>query len=146
VPTLFAVPGSNIFAKSLLCDFRRNSAMPNRTNYPFLRGRARAASLIFTLPDGRGYHPERFSREFERKQSTYNRLHPDTPLPKLWLHDLRHTWASLALKAGVHPKIVQERLGHTDIATTMDPYSHVLPGMQSEAAEQVSNMIFGGGA
>ncbi len=99
--------------------------------------------IIFTLPDGRGYHPERFSREFERKQATYNRLHAATPLPKLRLHDLRHTWATLALAAGVHPKVVQERLGHTTINTTMDTYSHALPGMQSQAAEQVSAMIFG---
>jgi integrase len=60
------------------------------------------------------------------------------------LHDLRHTWASLALAAGVHPKIVSERLGHSTIAITLDLYSHVLPGMQSKAAEQVSAMIFGG--
>jgi len=99
--------------------------------------------LIFTLPDGRGYHPERFSREFERKQATYNRLHPNTPLPRLRLHDLRHTWATLALSGGVHPKIVSERLGHSTISITLDLYSHVLPGMQSKAAEQVSNMIFG---
>jgi integrase len=102
--------------------------------------------LIFTLPDGRGYHPERFSREFERKQGTYNRLNPDTPLPRLRLHDLRHTWATFALQAGIHPKIVSERLGHTKIAITLDLYSHVMPGMQSEAAEQVSSMIFGGSA
>lgn len=99
--------------------------------------------LVFTLPDGRGYHPERFSREFERKQVTYNRLHPDTPLPRLCLHDLRHTWATLALEAGIHPKIVSERLGHSTISITLDLYSHVVPGMQSEAAEQVSAMIFG---
>jgi len=99
--------------------------------------------LIFTLPSGIGYHPERFSREFERKQATYNRLHPTTPLPRLRLHDLRHTWATLALQAGIHPKIVSERLGHTKIAITLDLYSHVIPGMQSEAAEQVSAMIFG---
>jgi integrase len=99
--------------------------------------------LVFTLPDGRGYHPERFSREFERKQASYNRLHPTTRLPRLRLHDTRHTWATLALAAGVHPKVVQERLGHTSIATTMNVYSHALPGMQSQAAEQVSAMIFG---
>jgi integrase len=103
-----------------------------------------AERLVFTLPDGRGYHPERFSREFERKQATYNRLNPTTPLPRLRLHDLRHTWATLALAAGVHPKGVQERLGHTSITTTLNVYSHAMPGMQSQAAEQVSAMIFGG--
>ena len=96
---------------------------------------------MFTLPDGRGYHPERFSREFERKQATYNRLHPTSPLPRLRLHDMRPAWATLALETGIHPKVVQERLGHTSIATTMNVYSHAVPGMQSEAAEQVSAKI-----
>jgi hypothetical protein len=44
-------------------------------------------NLLFCLPDGRGFHPERFSREFDRKQATYNRLHPLAPLPRLRLHD-----------------------------------------------------------
>ena len=50
------------------------------------------------------------------------------------LHDARHTHATLLLKQGVHPKIVQERLGHATIATTLDTYSHVLPGLQEAAA------------
>ena len=52
------------------------------------------------------------------------------------LHDARHTHASLLLKQGVHPKIVQERLGHATIATTLDTYSHVAPGLQEAAARQ----------
>jgi integrase len=51
------------------------------------------------------------------------------------LHDLRHTHATLLLKSGVHPKIAQERLGHSSIVITLDLYSHVLPGMQREAAQ-----------
>ncbi len=51
----------------------------------------------------------------------------------LRLHDMRHTSATLALKAGVHPKIVQERLDHANIGVTLDTYSHVLPNMQREA-------------
>jgi len=50
------------------------------------------------------------------------------------LHDLRHTSASLMLKANIHPKVVQERLGHSSIAITLDLYSHVAPGMQEAAA------------
>ncbi|MBI2872652.1 MAG: tyrosine-type recombinase/integrase [Chloroflexi bacterium] len=50
------------------------------------------------------------------------------------LHDMRHTHASLMLRQGVHPKIVQERLGHATVAITLDLYSHVLPGLQEEAA------------
>ena len=48
-------------------------------------------------------------------------------------HDLRHTHATLLLKQGVHPKIVSERLGHSNIGITLDTYSHVLPGMQEDA-------------
>ncbi|TJW77936.1 MAG: integrase [Mesorhizobium sp.] len=52
-------------------------------------------------------------------------------------HDLRHTHASQMLSAGVHPKVASERLGHSSIGITLDLYSHVMPGMQADAAEQV---------
>ena len=52
------------------------------------------------------------------------------------LHDARHTHASIMLKQGVHPKIVQERLGHSSVSTTLDIYSHVLPGLQEAAAHR----------
>jgi integrase len=58
-------------------------------------------------------------------------------LPRVRLHDLRHSHATHLLMANVHPKIVQERLGHANIATTMDLYTHVMPGMQDEAASRV---------
>jgi integrase len=51
-------------------------------------------------------------------------------------HDLHHTHATLLLAEGVHPKIVQERLGHSQISLTLDTYSHVIPSLQSEAADQ----------
>jgi integrase len=57
------------------------------------------------------------------------------------LYDLRHTHATLLLKAGVHPKIVSERLGHASITLTLDTYSHVLPGMQDEAANKLDVMV-----
>ena len=59
-------------------------------------------------------------------------------LPRVRLHDLRHSHATHLLAANVHPKIVQERLGHANIATTMDLYTHVMPGMQDEAAGRVN--------
>ncbi len=58
-------------------------------------------------------------------------------------YDLRHTHATLLLKAGVHPKIVSERLGHSSITLTLDTYSHILPGMQDEAANKLDVMLFG---
>ena len=62
-------------------------------------------------------------------------------LPKLRLHDLRHTHATLALAAGVHPKVVQERLGHSTVAFTLDVYSHAVPALQEEAAERVAALF-----
>lgn len=95
----------------------------------------RKHGLVFAMPDGRPIHPDRFSREFT---DTVKR----TDLPLIRLHDLRHTWAVLALQAGVHPKVVQERLGHSNISITLDTYSHVLPTMQTDAAERVAALIF----
>jgi integrase len=64
-------------------------------------------------------------------------------LPSIRFHDLRHTSATLLLSAGVHPKVVQERLGHSQIGVTMDIYSHVLPSMQQEAASKLNEMLGG---
>jgi len=63
-------------------------------------------------------------------------------LPRIRLHDLRHTHATLALQAGVHPKIVSERLGHSTVSLTLDVYSHAVPHMQKDAAEQIARVMF----
>ena len=62
-------------------------------------------------------------------------------LPRVRLHDLRHSHATHLLAANVHPKIVQERLGHANIGITMDIYSHVMPGMQDEAASRLDAVL-----
>jgi integrase len=62
-------------------------------------------------------------------------------LPECRFHDLRHTSATLLLAEGVHPKVVQERLGHSQISVTLDTYSHVLPTMQAEAAGKFDDML-----
>ena len=56
-------------------------------------------------------------------------------------HDSRHTHASLMLKQGIHPKIVQERLGHSSISITLDTYSHVAPGLQEAAAKKFDELM-----
>ena len=94
--------------------------------------------LAFCHPDGRPYEPNRFSREFIRKQEQYNRAHPEQPLPRLVLHGLRHTWATLALQEGIDIKIVSERLNHSSTHVTREIYTHVTPPMQSDAAERVA--------
>jgi integrase len=62
-------------------------------------------------------------------------------LPRRRFHDLRHTSASLLLELGIHPKVVQERLGHSQIAITLDTYSHVIPTLQREAAEKLGGLF-----
>jgi integrase len=94
--------------------------------------------LVFCRPDGGPLHPERFSRTF-----TDQARHAGLPLIRL--HDLRHTWATLALSAGEHPKVVQERLGYAAIAITLDVYSHVTEGLHGDAASRVAGIIFGTG-
>jgi len=62
-------------------------------------------------------------------------------LPEIRFHDLRHTAATLMLKQGIHPKVVQERLGHSDISMTLNIYSHVLPTMQDEVADKLNELL-----
>ena len=99
--------------------------------------------LVFSMADGRPFHPERFSREFQRKQEQFNRSSPDSPLPRLVLHGLRHTWATLALQEGIDIKIVSDRLNHSSTHITREIYTHVTPPMQSDAADRVASQIFG---
>lgn len=92
--------------------------------------------LVFTREDGEPLHPETVTDMFKRRAAGAN-------LPPIRFHDLRHTYASLALKGGIHPKVVSQRLGHSSIAITLDTYSHVLSGVDEDAADAVSRMIFG---
>jgi integrase len=89
---------------------------------------------VFTREDGTDLHPERVSELFDR-------LVKRSKLPRLTVHGLRHTHATLALAAGVHPKVVQERLGHSSVAFTLDRYSHAIPAMQEDAAATVARLV-----
>ena len=62
-------------------------------------------------------------------------------LPCIRFHDLRHTAATLMLSGGVHPKIVQEMLGHANIGITLDTYSHLLPGMLAPAVDAMEDVL-----
>ena len=90
--------------------------------------------LVFTKEDGEAWHPEVVSRLF--RQAVKRSM-----LPAIRLHDLRHTHATLALRAGIHPKVVSERLGHATIAITLDTYSHAIPAMQEEAAVLIADLV-----
>jgi integrase len=91
--------------------------------------------LIFTREDGQALHPEVVSRFFRQALKR-------TALPTIRLHDLRHTHATLALRAGIHPKVVSERLGHATVSITLDTYSHAIPAMQGEAAARIAELVF----
>lgn len=62
-------------------------------------------------------------------------------LPRIRFHDIRHSCATLMLANGEHPKIVQERLGHSDISMTLNRYSHVTMDMQRDAAERLERLL-----
>ena len=92
--------------------------------------------LVFARPDGTPIHPDRVSKMFNRHVAC-------SGLRRIRLHDLRHTHATIALRAGIHPKVVSERLGHGSITITLDTYSHAIPAMQEEAAETVAALVNG---
>lgn len=92
--------------------------------------------LIFCHDEGGPLLPDTVTR-------TWVRMMDKVGLKGIRLHDLRHSHASQLLKQGIHPKIVQERLGHSSIAVTMDTYSHVAPGMQRAAAERFDEVMNG---
>jgi integrase len=93
--------------------------------------------LVFTNEDGQALHPWLVSRCFRAALK-------EAMLPDIRLHDLRHTHATLALQAGIHPKVVSERLGHATVAITLDTYSHAIPAMQEEAAAKIAGLVFAG--
>jgi integrase len=99
----------------------------------------KGGDFVFAAVGGGPWAPSNFARAFRtvlaRTAGEDARGH-DMPALKLRFHDLRHTHASQLMRAGVHPKIVQERLGHASIGITMDLYSHVAAGMQEEAADR----------
>ena len=71
----------------------------------------------------------------------FQRLVATCDVPRIRLHDLRHTHASHLLAAGVNPRVVSERLGHSSVSFTLDTYGHVMPGQQAEAAEAAAALL-----
>jgi site-specific recombinase XerD len=93
------------------------------------------SGYVFTCENGQFLDPESVSRYWRQEIKM-------AMLPRIRLHDLRHTHATLALQAGVHPKVVSERLGHATVAITLDTYSHAIPAMQEEAAALIAGLVF----
>jgi integrase len=89
---------------------------------------------VFCAAGGGVLHPETVTRRFRAALK-------DAGLPRIRLHDLRHTHATLAMRAGVPPKVISERLGHHTPEFTMHQYAHVLPGMQADAAARIADLV-----
>ena len=94
----------------------------------------RDGDLVIAKENGEPMHPQSFSQAFER-------LVRRAGLRRIRLHDLRHTHATIAVRAGVPLKVISERLGHESPAFTLKQYAHVMPGMQAQAAAQVAGLI-----
>ena len=94
----------------------------------------RCNDLVVARENGEPIHPHGFSQAF-------GRLVHNAGLERIRLHDLRHTHATLAVKAGVPVKVISERLGHESPAFTLRQYAHVVPGMQAEAALQIAELV-----
>jgi integrase len=92
------------------------------------------SGFVFRRENGLPYHPDFVSQMFEKAVRTSEQ-------PRIRLHDLRHTHATLALQAGIHPKVVSERLGHANISITLDVYSHAIPAMEEEAAAKIAALF-----
>jgi integrase len=91
-------------------------------------------NFVYTREDGLPMQPRSLTRAWEQ---ALNR----TTLPRIRFHDLRHAHATHLLANGVHPKVASERLGHPRVGITLDLYSHVLPGMQEDAAARVDDAL-----
>ncbi|HEY5378692.1 MAG TPA: tyrosine-type recombinase/integrase [Pseudolabrys sp.] len=89
-------------------------------------------SFVAAQADGSPLQPRSLTHEWAR-------LIAKTTLPRIRFHDLRHAHATHLLASGVHPKVASERLGHSKVGITLDLYSHVLPGMQADAAAKVDD-------
>ncbi|MEV6236583.1 tyrosine-type recombinase/integrase [Lentzea sp. NPDC051838] len=90
--------------------------------------------LAFCWEDGRPIHPDTIAEEF-------NRLVDFLGLSKIRLHDVRHTYATISLRSGVHPKIVSSRLGHATVAFTLDTYTGDVEDLDRDAAEAVIGLF-----
>lgn len=95
-------------------------------------------SFVFAQFDGSAIKPGSITNDWVRLVTRYK-------LPKIRLHDLRHTHATAMLGGNIHPKIVSERLGHSSIAITLDLYSHVMPNMQSDAVATMDDALLKAG-
>lgn len=101
----------------------------------------RPDTAVFGDLAGAPVDPDTLTARFRRHLEAAQAALPDAHLPRIRVHDLRHTHATALLRIGTPVKVVSERLGHTDATTTLRVYQHVLPGMQKAAADSFSALF-----
>ncbi len=111
---------------------RKKQQLEEKLSAP--HGKYQETDLIFTDYLGRPLDPSGLTRRFKR-------LATKTGFSNARFHDLRHSFATMHLEMGTHPKIVQEILGHETIGITMDTYSHAIKGIQQEAVAKVNERL-----
>ena len=93
------------------------------------------SNLIICQPNGKSFHPDHFAKK-------YCKLLKDHGLRKIRFYNFRHTNASLMIASEIDIKVAQQRLGHSDVITTLNIYSHVLERVNREAANTIDALIF----
>lgn len=104
---------------------------------------ARPDSYVFANDAGWIRSPNEVGRRWSNRMASARKALGDDAMKRVTLKGLRHTHATLLLELGIHPKVVQERLGHSNIATTMNIYSHVTPTMQKDAVGRLQQLLAG---
>lgn len=143
--------------KILLLDYTINTLKELKEkqeyNKSYLGDKYNKNGFVVCQNNGEPYQPSYVSRNYKRVMKEYKHkitinnetkelsLYELLDIPLIRFHDLRHTHATLLLKANIHPKIVADRLGHSDIKMTLQTYSHILPDMQQQAVNELNKMI-----
>ena len=123
--------GRAITLPNFVVDELRRLKRQQATELLALGVRQSGETLAFGRPDGKPMPPRSLTHEFAKVAGSVE------DIPRVRFHDLRHSHATQLLSTGVHPKVAQERLGHSTISTTLDLYSHVSETMQEDAAAKL---------
>lgn len=129
----------NVSLSPMVVGALRRRKVRQNEDRPALGATCDDLGLCFTVFDGNPLRPGNFRRD------VHHPLIKKAGVPMIRFHDLRHSHATLRLSAGVHPKVVSERLGHSGIGMVFDTYSHVMPNLQREAADTLERKLFGAG-
>ncbi len=132
--TVVSIRGKTSINEPKTPNARRIVAMPSFVSETLKNMPLPQSGLIFKTSTSKPISPRNLLRHFHESLEKAG-------LPRVKFHSLRHSYASLQLSSGTHPKIVQEALGHSSIELTLDTYSHLIPSLQREAADKLDQVL-----